>query len=425
MKIIYPFFLICTLSYNLFSQIHWSELNSGVNVQLNSVRFASHTAVWICGNNGTVLKNNNSVFGDTIRNVSGGGIPANATLVHIACRNSAGDTSNALVAGNIGTTTYVWRTTNGGGNWTQVFSQPNGFINAIWDWYPNLTFMQGNPVGGRWSLWRSTNFGLTWDSAGLYLQQAGSEHGWPNSMYSVDTNRIWFGTNNSRIYYSSNSGYNWVILPTAPEQNIYALLVGINLGFAGGSTLMRSTDYGLNWNQISGMGSGNFGGFAFLAFVTYTYYVRGDNNIYMSSNFGQNWFLRYTAPSGNYKHIFGLLSTQFMYAVRDNGGITRTYGLPFIKPISSEIPSSFSLSQNYPNPFNPTTKIQFALPKNAFAKLIIYDVLGREVETLVNEQLAHGIYEVNWDATNYPSGVYFYRLAADNYVESRKMILVK
>jgi hypothetical protein len=96
-----------------------------------------------------------------------------------------------------------------------------------------------------------------------------------------------------------------------------------------------------------------------------------------------------------------------------------------IKNINTGIPAEFSLYQNYPNPFNPITKIQFALPKNAFAKLIIYDVLGREVETLVNEQLAHGTYEVSWDATNYPSGVYFYRLTAGEYIETRRMILIK
>ncbi len=96
-----------------------------------------------------------------------------------------------------------------------------------------------------------------------------------------------------------------------------------------------------------------------------------------------------------------------------------------IKPISSEVPNSFKLVQNYPNPFNPSTKINFALPKPDFVKLVVYDILGREVATLVNESLKPGTYEVEWNASNFSSGVYFYRLETDGYIETKKMIVVK
>jgi hypothetical protein len=91
----------------------------------------------------------------------------------------------------------------------------------------------------------------------------------------------------------------------------------------------------------------------------------------------------------------------------------------------SEIPLRFSLSQNYPNPFNPKTVIGFQLAVNSLAELKIYDVLGREVAALVNSQLKPGNYKVEWDASNFPSGVYFYRLTAGDYTDSRKMILIK
>ena len=96
-----------------------------------------------------------------------------------------------------------------------------------------------------------------------------------------------------------------------------------------------------------------------------------------------------------------------------------------IKPISSDIPKDFSLSQNYPNPFNPSTKIQFDIPKSSFVKLVIYDIIGREVATLVNEELKAGIYETGWNAVNYSSGVYFYKLVTDGFTETKKMILTK
>lgn len=92
---------------------------------------------------------------------------------------------------------------------------------------------------------------------------------------------------------------------------------------------------------------------------------------------------------------------------------------------SNEIPEKFALSQNYPNPFNPFTKIEFDIPKSSFTVIKIYDILGRVVSTLVNEQLKPGVYEVTFDGTNLPSGVYFYRIEAGTFIESKKMVLIK
>jgi hypothetical protein len=90
-----------------------------------------------------------------------------------------------------------------------------------------------------------------------------------------------------------------------------------------------------------------------------------------------------------------------------------------------EIASSFSLGQNYPNPFNPVTKINFTLSKADFITLNIYNSLGKEVETLVNKNLGQGDYTVDWDASSFPSGVYFYRLSIDNSSIQKKMVLIK
>jgi CubicO group peptidase (beta-lactamase class C family) len=102
-----------------------------------------------------------------------------------------------------------------------------------------------------------------------------------------------------------------------------------------------------------------------------------------------------------------------------------------IHPISTNIASHFSLYQNYPNPFNPATKIKFdialdsRLRGNDNVTLKIFDILGREIAVLVNDQLKHGTYEVEWDASNFSSGVYFYKLEAGEFTETRKMIMVK
>ena len=89
------------------------------------------------------------------------------------------------------------------------------------------------------------------------------------------------------------------------------------------------------------------------------------------------------------------------------------------------LPTEFELKQNYPNPFNPTTKIEFAVPKAAQTKVVIYDLLGREITTLLDKVVKAGYHNINFNAANLPSGVYLYRIKADNFVDTKKMILLK
>ena len=101
------------------------------------------------------------------------------------------------------------------------------------------------------------------------------------------------------------------------------------------------------------------------------------------------------------------------------------FNLIGVTPISNSVPDRFSLSQNYPNPFNPVTNIQFEVPKAGFVRISVFDALGREVSTLIDQNMAAGTYKVDWNASDYPSGVYFYRLEADEFSQTRKMILIK
>ena len=89
------------------------------------------------------------------------------------------------------------------------------------------------------------------------------------------------------------------------------------------------------------------------------------------------------------------------------------------------LPSGFRLQQNYPNPFNPVTRIKYEIPQLTNASLKAYDVLGNEIATLVNEEKPAGIYEVEFDAIGLPSGIYFYQLKVGNYIQTKKMMLIK
>jgi len=96
-----------------------------------------------------------------------------------------------------------------------------------------------------------------------------------------------------------------------------------------------------------------------------------------------------------------------------------------VETISNEIPREYKLFQNYPNPFNPATILRFQVPANGNVKIIIYDILGREITTLVNDELKPGLYETAWYAGNFASGIYYYKLISGNYSETKKMVLIR
>jgi len=102
-----------------------------------------------------------------------------------------------------------------------------------------------------------------------------------------------------------------------------------------------------------------------------------------------------------------------------------TFSYSDIVNVSYDVPAEFVLDQNYPNPFNPSTRISYFVPKESFISIKVYDFLGREVKTLVNEYKATGSYDLVFDASNLPSGTYFYTLIADNYSSTKKMIILK
>jgi hypothetical protein len=105
--------------------------------------------------------------------------------------------------------------------------------------------------------------------------------------------------------------------------------------------------------------------------------------------------------------------------------ITFTRGVIGIQNISNLVPKEFYVNQNYPNPFNPVTKIKFGLPKSAYVNIKVYNILGKEVAVLAKEELKAGEFEVDWNAADYPSGIYFYRIEAGEFTRTYKMILVK
>ncbi len=151
------------------------------------------------------------------------------------------------------------------------------------------------------------------------------------------------------------------------------------------------------------------------------------NNIYLSTNNASTW-LQYNMGITSDIYIYNFIAAGGNFLAGTSQGL-------WIRPISdsvtavkvnkNKLPNTFSLSQNYPNPFNPSTSIEYQIPKSGLVTLKVYDVLGREVETLVNEEKPAVSYEVRFEGSSLSSGIYFYRIQAGDYALAKKMILMK
>ncbi len=159
----------------------------------------------------------------------------------------------------------------------------------------------------------------------------------------------------------------------------------------------------------------------------YAVFICGERGkILKSTDFGSTWKEQETPTDADLNDI-ALYNDNIGYAVGDSGTIlyTSNGGISGVDEKTENIPAGFKLYQNYPNPFNPNTTIIFSVPFSQKVELSVYDLLGREVATLVNENKSAGNYEVKFDASKLPSGVYFYRLTAGNMSLAKKMLLLR
>jgi hypothetical protein len=236
---------------------------------------------------------------------------------------------------------------------------------------------------------------------------------------------------------------NWLSLGSGMNGYVYPLTVYNNELIAGGSF---TTAGGVSANRIAKwngtawapLGSG-MNSYVYALTVYNNELIAGGNFTTaggVSANYIAKWNGTVWAPlsSGMNSSVYAL--TVYNNELIAGGNFTTAGGVsanfiakwfsPFgVKSISSEIPKSFFLFQNYPNPFNPSTTIRFDIPKTLFITLTVYDVSGKEIETPVNEELRAGSYQVDFDGSNLSSGIYFYKLIADSYIVTKKMVLIK
>lgn len=421
------FFILSVVSAPLFTQ--WSEQNSGISYTIFSLSAVNDNIVWASTSFANILR---TTDGGLLWENVGANVPEPNGFQPCIFAIDANTAIFSCYDGYPAISAYVYKTTNGGANWSLVFTQgDNAYISAIWIKNNNAGFMIGWPVGGRWSLWRTTNAGNSWDSSGLYIPETDpAAWSYENGLF-YSGNQVWFGARNKGIYYSSDNGASWVLQPLTWTGYAYPSAIWFenqNHGYSSADrNIIRTETSGMNWAITP-----NSSGTEIIKGITGVgntwWYVRFlSNKIYYTSDDGDTWIVQYTAPSNSgYNHITkGRNGGLRLWAARIDGGISVYNGPTGIKNISTNTPREFKLHQNHPNPFNPVTTINYELPVASYVRLTINDIIGKETAVLINQMIQPGTYEVEWDASNYPSGVYFYKLIAGDYSESRKMILLK
>ncbi|MBM4157536.1 MAG: T9SS type A sorting domain-containing protein [Ignavibacteria bacterium] len=313
------------------------------------------------------------------------------------------------------------RTTDGGNSWAIIFHQLSGLI--------DVQFVNSNWVYacGTSGVIRSTNGGLNWILLTNFSQLVGRKLFFTDSLTGTLVGL------NGFIITTTNGGINWtqryMMLPVQfGDSSLYDIqYINSSTGFIGGNNgiFIKTTNGGINWSYLP---TGTITQLIAIYFLNEnTGYIAGTaGNMFRTTNGGINWVQQTTGVS-DYFFDIEFININTGWACGLNGLILKTTngGSTWIKPINTEVPGSYKLYQNYPNPFNSMTNVKFQMSNAGNVSLKIYDVLGKEVTTLVNERFQPGTYQVSFDGSGLPSGVYFCKFESGDFSAVTKMILLK
>jgi photosystem II stability/assembly factor-like uncharacterized protein len=347
----------------------------------------------------------------------------------------------------------VIKTTNGGTNWTLIDSifatalslRGIQFSNSIPSF--GIVLEEASPQS---YIYKTRDGGITWNRTFITVFAGGSLA--INGLNVVDSLFYAFGTSfiSPSIIITTDGGATWNLrdlnLPFSEFTNGIAFKEDKLTGIAGASLpiIARTTNGGLNWVNID-VGNNVTSSICRMRWIqgTNTCYITAtdptNGGILKSTNGGLNWTQMTTSGLGIYNfdtkrigsNVYGYANSGLGGFVGGNQVLKVTDAVVGINQISEFVPDGYNLSQNYPNPFNPVTKIKFDILSNVKSqmsdvKLTIFNTLGKEVSVLVNESLSSGSYEVDFDGSNFSSGVYFYKLAVDgNIIDTKRMMLLK
>ncbi|MBS1493879.1 MAG: T9SS type A sorting domain-containing protein [Bacteroidetes bacterium] len=388
----------------------WADISKRISSgTLNGVSFANNTVGFISGNSGFIAKTTNEGVTYT---------PQTSGVTTQLANVKAVTPNVAYIAGYNG---VILATTNGGTNWiSQTSSAGTNDLLAV-DFLNTTTGFVGGEGG---VVLKTTNGGTNWTA--LTAPEAGFLT-WSMDFLNENTGYV-CGSLNGKVYKTTNSGQSWAQQVNDGSMiGMFAISFANELtGFASGSAgkVYSTTNGGVNWVNSANLGQ-SIWGMDFANALT-GIAVGGGGYTFMTTDGGATW----AAPP---RRSFNQLNAVHF---NDDGNLAWTVGnlglvLEYDNPLVSvtqtgkNVPEKFTLMQNYPNPFNPSTKINYELPVSNNVTLRVYDMMGREVYELVNANQSAGSYSVSFDASKLSSGVYYYKLTAGDFTETKKMLLVK
>jgi photosystem II stability/assembly factor-like uncharacterized protein len=412
------FIFLFTLSAGIFSQTWTQQTGPYNNKTFYSTCVIDTNICWMAGDTSVVIRTTNA--GANWVSVSSNTIAANLYYIF------ATDVNHAWTGGDDGS---IYYTTNGGTNWhVSVPTPTTPFVDGIHMFNNSIGFAVCDPPTGDsiWAYYTTTNGGVNWIRGANAPHCTNNETGLNSCIWALDTGHIYWGGTASKIYYGGFKGTISSI--TSPFGNTFGIAfentsMGVIIGSA---ATYRTTNGGTNWTIVAGS-QGGYGISQAPSYQSYYWIAKGNGTpggIYRSVDDGQTFAAQITG------HHFFSVSTpnvQIGWAGCDSGRIFRYRSNDPIevKKISTELPNNYSLSQNYPNPFNPSTTIRFSVPLTNLVNIVVYDILGNKVATVLDKRMLAGSYEVGFNASNLSSGVYFYTITAGQFKDSKKMILAK
>lgn len=403
--------LITFASSSLFSQQGWLPQVSGTANNLNSIYFISETTGFTVGNSGTILKTTNSGINWIPQTVS------SSTLYSVFFI----DASTGWTVGTNGTLGTIFKSTNSGINWNSQNSGIPDTLFSVCFTTVNSGYISG--AGGR--ILKTINGGTNWNVV---------ISGTTNYLYCINfpassvSSTGFISGSAGTILKTQNQGNNWTLY-TAGTNSLYGIFFpDIVNGFTVGNmgTIFHTINGGVNWILQTSPAAIKLASVYFVS-SNMGWAVGNNGFIINTQNSGTLWTVQPTTTTDNLNSVF-FTNSLTGWAAGANGRILHTTNGGFV-PVekrSSKVPNEYRLYQNYPNPFNPVTKIKFEISEERVVSLKFYDVLGKEVATLINEELNPGMYEVKWDGSNFTSGIYFYQLITDgNVIDTKKLVLMK
>lgn len=400
--------------------------------------------IWFMGVDGT----NKRTY--VYRSIDGGSTFTHNDSTEIPGRGAqmdAYDENTALVAAANG---KIYKTTDGGETWSEVYSYSLGLGNG---WFDGLRILNDNVAvafgdeasNGDMHFVKTEDKGETWtEIEGIdYLDAGYGYYTWGLGAWNIGE-KIWcagltIDYDSGFLFHSSDAGETWESNYIMEDSTNYArsvVFIDDNNGMVTDNSgrIFKTTDGGVNWSQVSLHENASWANGVVAIPNTNTIISLDDNGVFYTSDMGSTWGEMTTpeATDSDYyvSAVFGSQDQAYFFSY--NGQVLRfkdqVVGID--NSDSPEMANKFELHQNYPNPFNPTTNISFYLAKSDHVVLSIYDLTGREVAKLVDSRLNSGRHTFNWNGKNkngnsVSAGIYLYQLRTNSGIKTRRMTLIK